>query len=267
VGGALTSSPTATSFGGVGPWAGRIIAWSAAPADGLWHRTARFASNATYRISAVVRGAYSRATGAYIKFRSERSSHALTWSFSTTDAWRRVTGRVTLGNNPDYRLILGTEPNSTIYVLDFTVVREDGASLGFESGQERRSWEYVGDSYVTSWGIDGSNDFSGVVVGPCPAPGRWGLRNRYVGLRANRSYEATFTARHVSGQLSHRAFISVQNLAGNEVLNDSWTFTSAGQRLDRQVAFATGNDQGHTVTFGTSEQLKYMVDNIRIREV
>jgi hypothetical protein len=245
-----------------GGWTGKVIAGPDSETDGLWHRTAKFLPNATYRISAAVKG--SRNQVSYVKFWSDSAGAAseVKWIFDAGTDFRRVTGRVTLGNFPDYRIIIGTSARSTAYVQDLTIVREDATTLDFETAEERRSWEYVGNSYVTSWGIRGSNDFSGVVVGPCDLC----LRNRFVGFRPNAQYTVTFTARHVSGAMGGTPFIRIQNLGGVTVFNQNWRFNSAGEQRTFTVRFRNGGTHGQTLVLGASGDLKFMVDDIRIRE-
>lgn len=256
----ITEGSFTTETGG---WTGKVTSGSDGDADGLWHRTAKFTPNATYRISAAVMGSGNQMS--YVRFWSDSAGGGaqVMWRFHAGTNLSRVAGRVTLGNFPDYRLIIGTGPNSTLHVQDLAIVREDATTLNFETGEERRSWEYVGSSYVTSWGIGGSNDFSGVVVGPCTLC----LLNRYVGFRQNAQYTVTFTARHVSGATSGTPFVRIQNLDGVEVFNHNWQFNSAGEQLSITVTFRNGSARGQTLTFGTDSDLRFMVDDIRIQEV
>jgi hypothetical protein len=200
---------------------------------------------------------------AYIKFLSDSAGSEVRSAFDVRTDFSRMTGRVTLGNFSDYRLIIGTNAGSTLYVQDLTIVREDDTTLDFETVDERRSWECIGNSYITSWGNGGSTDFSGVVAGPSTP----GLRNRFVGLRPNASYTITFTAKHVSGATSNTPFIRIQNLGGETAFNQNWHFNAAGEQRNLTVTFRNRDQPGQTLTFGTTGDLKFMVDNIRIQEI
>jgi len=246
-----------------GVWLGRTTGIAGTTVDGLWHATARFRPNGTYRLSVVAKG--SRAGRlAHVKLRSDTSGDEQVMSFPVTTDWQRFTGRLTIGNQPDYRLVVGATNTGTIDIQSIAVVRE-AAPFAFSSGDERRSWEYAGGSYVTSWGIGGSTDFSGVVVGPSPGQG-WGLRNRYVALRANQDYSLTFRSLHVRGELSNLPHVSIRNLAGQPTFDSPWQYAAQGQRVDHRYSFRTGNDQGYTLTFVTGGKLAFMVDNIQLRE-
>ena len=136
--------------------------------DALGHGNARFLPNATYRITAVVYGLSPNSQEGKIAFHSFSGNARRTMNFQTNHgAWKRVTGRVTLGNFNDYRLILGAPPNSSFLLSNIVIVREGGdTALDFQTGAERQAWEYVGDAHPTSWGLNGAGDFSGVVTGP-----------------------------------------------------------------------------------------------------
>jgi hypothetical protein len=249
-----------------GFWVGHVVGSAGQETnDGLWHQTARFQPNATYRISMVVYGISTDASPAYIKIRSDigRTDSLLTFT-PTVGVWQRLTFRVTLGNRTDYRLILGELFDGQYYVNNIAILRES-ANLDFESGEERRAWEYTGRSYVTSVGLNGATDFSGMVNGASPT--RWGLRNRNIALRANRTYDITCAVRHVSGSLSATNFMSVENLSGVVAKDLPWTFNSVGETRALTLTVATGNEPGNAIAFGTfGGDMKFMIDNIKIVE-
>ncbi|GAA1042841.1 hypothetical protein GCM10009557_69750 [Virgisporangium ochraceum] len=246
-----------------GTWAAKATA-TTAPADSLWHRTARFLPRTTYRFSAVVRGTTAGASG-FVKLRGDGGPADPSVTLTPGTAWARVTGRFTTGDSPNHRFVLGANAGSTVFFRDVAITQES-AAFTFDSGEERRTWETAGSSHLTSWGVADAHDFSGVVAGPVPATTGWGLRNRYVALRPHRTYELTFTARHVTGAPDQAGTFAVQDLGGVVAGRHSWAFTSAGQRLDRRVVVTTTGHAGHTVVFGGGA-LTYLVDNLRIREL
>jgi hypothetical protein len=136
--------------------------------DSLGHGNARFRPNAVYRVTAVVYGLSPSNRDGAIAFHSFRGNTRQTMNFSAAyGAWKRVTGRVTLGNWDDYRLIIGAPRDSSFLISSVAVVREgDDAAMNFQTDAERRTWEYVGKGHPTSWGFNGAGDFSGVVTGP-----------------------------------------------------------------------------------------------------
>lgn len=138
--------------------------------DSLGHGNARFASGGTYRITAVVYGLSPNNQNGTIAFTSSRGGGRQTMNFQTAyGAWRRVTGRVTVGNQNDYQVVLGAPGGSSYYISNIAIVREgNNAALNFQTGDERDNWEYVSSGHPTTWGINGAGDFSGVVPGPTP---------------------------------------------------------------------------------------------------
>lgn len=240
---------------------------SAAPRDVLMHSNARFAPNATYRISALVYGTTANKAG-YIKLRSTSSGQEEQLTFTPAlNGWQRVVGRITLRNYEDYRLILGGVGDGSYYLSQLVFLREDGnAMLDFDTGTERRSWEYVHEAHPTAWGIDGAGDFSAVVVGPTVGiAGKpdWGLRNRHVALEANHRYEISFVAQHVSGALNQDLFMQIEDLSGLVQDRVSWRFGTNGERVARTAQVVTLHGR-NGITFGAMGDTTYMVDNIRI---
>jgi V8-like Glu-specific endopeptidase len=253
-----------------GPWTAKVEGLrSGQENDGLWRRTAKFVPNATYRISVAARGVSAGQTS-YIRFWSDTAGAGSDriWRFAPDGTWRRFTGRVTLGNNPHYRLILGTDSTTAVYIQDLTLVREDNTMLNFETGSDRAAWECIGGSYITPWGMNGSNDFSGVVTGPSPTPPGWGLRNRYVAFRPNQTYELSFMVKHIAGPVNvASAHVNIQTLGGASAFRNTWAFTTVGEQRQLSYRFAIPHEMGYTLTFGSSGSVGYMIDNINIREV
>jgi hypothetical protein len=136
--------------------------------DSLSHGNARFEPNSTYRITAVVYGLSPGNPDGRIALHSFSGNARQTMQFQTAfGAWKRVTGRVTLGDLDDYRLILGAPRESSFLISSIAIVKEGtGAAMNFQTGAERDSWEYIGSGHPTSWGYNGAGDFSGVVTGP-----------------------------------------------------------------------------------------------------
>jgi hypothetical protein len=248
-----------------GFWVGRVTGGTSGTADGLWHLAARFLPGATYRISVAARGT-TAGQSAYLRFRADSApgDDRLVRFRPGTD-FGRLTERVTLGNRPDYRVVVGTDPGGTLDLLEVALVRE-GATLGFGTDEERRSWEYAGASYPTAWGIGGAGDFAGVVVGPSPGQG-WGLRNRHVALRAGRRYRLTFSSQHAGGDRRQTARVTIRNLAGTLASESTWVYATDGQRREHDISFGTGTEPAHTLTFGTTGAVSFMVDSIRLTEL
>ncbi|MEZ4733071.1 MAG: hypothetical protein R3E79_38740 [Caldilineaceae bacterium] len=255
-----------------GPWTAKVEGSRVNEEnDGLWHRTAKFSPNATYRVSVAARGS-GIGQSSYIRFWSDPAGATSNrvFRFSPDTTWRRFTGRVTLGNHTNYRLVLGTNSTTTLYIQDLTIVREDNTSpsLDFETASNRAAWECIGGSYITAWGIRGANDFSGIVAAASPAPQGWGLRNRYLGFRPNQRYEITFKAKHISGPLNvESANLNIQNLGGASTLHRMWAFAAVGEERTMSYSFTIPNEMGYTLTFGSRGQVAYMVDDIYLSEV
>jgi hypothetical protein len=236
--------------------------------EGYAHQHARFKPNRTYRISIAARGTQTGATwpngASYVAFES-LTAGTVRFGFTPGADWSRITGSVTLGNATNYRLVVGTERGTTLSVANLAIV-EAGVPFGFGTYDERRSWEYIGGARPTAWGVDGQNSFAGVVVGPCPQPQGWGLRNRYVALRASNSYRISFVVRHVAGALGP-CTMWIQNLAGEKIGNTSWQFATAGERRTINATLGTNGDPANTITFGTASAMTFMVGDIALSEV
>jgi len=230
------------------------------------HANARFAGNATYRIAAVVYGLSSDNHQGTIAFVSARNSDRRQMTFeSAYGGWKRVTGRVLLGPESDYRLILGAPTGSSYYLNSIAIVRDD-AMFDFQTAEERAAWEYIGNAHPTSWGIGGPGDFSGVVVGPSPSAG-WSLRQRDIALEAQHSYEITYDVKHVHGDPATVNYMRVENLGSVRVGEQNWHFVQNGQTMTMMLQVNTGNEAGNTVTFGSSGDAVYLVDNIRVHQI
>lgn len=235
--------------------------------DAIEHYNARFVPNAKYRISILVYGLATDSLSAYIKFRSDSSGDELVLPYEPAlNQWRRIERRVTLRNYSDYRLVLGNSGNNSFYVNSIDIIREDGgAKLDFETDEERRSWEYAGGSYPTSWGMDGSNDFSGVVVAdPNFNSLQWGLRNRHIALELNKRYTITFDVWHVSGLFDVEHFMKIEKTHGDGT--SRWRFAHNNEKQTKTLQITTSNESGNAIDFGSTGKASYMIDNIRIEE-
>jgi hypothetical protein len=253
--------------GGDGAWVGRVTAGSAAETDGLWHAISHFRNNGTYRVGLRARGTLAGQTS-YVKFRSELGNRDEVIEIRPGVDWQWITGRVQLGDWPDYRLVLGTR-DGVLDVSEIALVREEGR-LNFETGAERRSWDYQ-TAHPTSWGIGGPGSFSAVADGPCrpvttlppPGPDNWCLANRRIALRANTDYEIRFTAQHVSGSTG-TATVSLWGSGSGS--GSAFRFGSTGERVDVEVTIRTTVAMDTGLYFDTRERMSFMVDNVQVRE-
>jgi hypothetical protein len=247
-----------------GRWRGRITGNSTGTTDGFWHRTARFAPNATYRVMIRLLPRTSATQAGYIIFKSDAGKNLRALKFEPAGE-QVLTERITLGNFSDYRLFLSGSSLDVLDIFDVTIVREDGA-FGFETAEGRNAWGYIGNSYVTSWGISGPTDFSGV-VDVRPGLILTNLSNRLIALKPNETYEVSFTAKHVSGPLSNKGVAGITTSGLSGVARSEWTFPSASAQVTHTFTFI--NDASHTngIIFFATDVLKYMVDNIRIRKL
>ncbi|MEZ4619471.1 MAG: hypothetical protein R2867_28750 [Caldilineaceae bacterium] len=241
------------------------------PRDAFLHSNARFAPGATYRVSAVVYGTTAGKEG-YLKLRSQIGNHDAMMRFIPAyHGWQRIAGRVTLRNYDDYRLWLGGAGDGSYYIRDLIFLREDGnAALDFDTGTERRAWEYIDAAHPTAWGIDGAGDFSAVVVGPSAVATNgavgWSLRNRHIALEANKRYQISFDVQHQTGVLNQDLFAKLEDLGGIVQEQYNWRFGAAGERTTKSFEVITHHDR-NGITFGAYGDTTYLVDNIRITEL
>ncbi len=249
--------------------------FSGTQVDALSHTTARFAPNTTYRISAVVFGL--AAAQGQLKLQSRKGNTEEVFAFTPVLAgWQRITGRITTQNQDDYRLLVSGGRLGSFYLSEVSFTREDTAtisraSFNFDTAEDRRAWEYVGGSHPTSWGLGGAADFAAVVDGPSAinpdsADYGFGIRNRHIGLQANKEYEISFEAQHTAGPRTEDVFVTIEDLNGvvDEVFN--WRFTAANERVTKTFRLVS-HTIGNGITFGAYGSTNYLVDNIRIREV
>lgn len=244
------------------------------PVDALVHTAARFAPNTTYRISAVVFGL--AAGQGQLKLQSRKGNSQQVFQFTPVIAgWQRITGLITTQNEDDYRLLVSGTRFASFYLSEVSFTRADNstqrAAYNFDTAEERRAWEYVGGSHPTSWGIGGAGDFAAVVDGPSSinpdsAEYGFGLRNRHLGLQANKEYEVSFEAQHTAGPRTDDVFVTIEDLNGvvDEVFN--WRFATANERVSKSFRVIS-HTIGNGITFGAYGSTNYMVDNIRIREI
>jgi hypothetical protein len=95
----------------------------------------------------------------------------------------------------------------------------------------------------------------------------WNLRQRYVALEANRTYDITFDAKHVSGDLATTHYMRVENLSAVVAGELSWQFTQNSQTRTLTLRVSTGDESGNTLVFGSNGQATYLVDNIRVQRI
>jgi hypothetical protein len=239
-----------------------------AKTDGYWNHFARFQANHTYRLSVAARGNQDGSAPAqfsYVKFRSDRSGHEVRFDFRPQATADRFTGRITLGAHSDYRLILGTDPGTSV-VIESLAITLEGPPLEFASHDERRSWEYINDSQPTSWGTRGADSFGGAVVGPTTAG--WGLRNRFLGLLRNTRYRIRFEVRPIRGVARIRAcYARLQDLGGAISGELRWDFTPAAAPASQEFVAATGDGAAKTLVFGIDHDAIYLVGAVVIEPV
>jgi hypothetical protein len=237
--------------------------------EGFWHHFARFAAGATYRLSVVASGTQTGSVvvrpNSYVKFRSDSTGDEVVFGFTPAAAAARFVGRVTLGNNSDYRLILGTQTNTTVQVESLAITAEVGA-FGFETHDERLSWEYTGGCRPTSWGTRGAENFSGAVVGPTPAG--WGIRNRFLGLMPSTSYRVSFVAKHVTGpRTAGSCYLRVEDLGAHVAAEYRFTFASDGAVQSLPFTFTTPAAVIETIAFGADTATTYLVSDLQIAQI
>lgn len=241
--------------------------------DALIHTNARFQPNTTYRFSAAIYGfnLNSQEQNGYLKFKVPNSNRSEEIEFTPTyRTWSRITGSIELDGSSDYQLMLGGSEQASYYLYDLTIIKEANSSfLDFQTGEERKRWEYIHGSYPTSWGIDGGGDFSAIVKGVSTSNPRsysgydWSIRNRYIGLEANKNYLISFDAQHISGDLRNELFARIEDLNGVSEELYTWRFTQNGGRGHYEFEVCTDHHKSG-ITFGALGSSTYMVDNIQI---
>ena len=240
--------------------------------DSFWHSTARFKPNTSYRISMLVYGRTASYAPSYIRLVDGFANTAAAFQFQPVNGrWTQITGRITTPSGSDFRVYVGQGGNGSYDVLSISITEESPtASYNFETGTHRKAFEYQ-NAYPTSWGLQGSNDFSAVIQGPSPTPSTnptditWNLRNRYIGLEANTAYEVTFDAKHVDGALNKDLFMKIEDINGVAEELFTWKFTQHGENNSHTVNFTTHHMRSGIV-FGAYDETRYLVDNISIRK-
>lgn len=236
--------------------------------EGYWNIFARFQAGRTYRISVAAKGGQDNSTSdknSYVKFRSERSGHEVSFNFIPTNTASRFTGSITLSGYSDYRLILGTNVGSHVAIESLAIVLE-GVPLDFASFEERKSWEYVEKCLPVSWGTEGAG-FGAGVVGPTTSLG-WGIRNRYLGLLTNTRYRIRFKVLCIQGQASANCcFARVMDLDGVVAGELRWDFASSTRAVRKEFILNTGAGNAKTLAFGIDHDATYIVSNIMIGSV
>ena len=61
--------------------------------------------------------------------------------------------------------------------------------------------------------------------------------------------------------------MTIRNLAGALAAESTWVYPADGQRREHDVSFGTGAEPAHTLTFGASGAVSFMVDRIRLTEL
>ncbi|MDP8909192.1 MAG: hypothetical protein M3N47_08785 [Chloroflexota bacterium] len=237
--------------------------------DGFWHNFARFRPNQVYALSIAALGSQLGiedgsipGQGSYVRFLSDATGHEVRYRFFPRAQAARFVGRVMLAGNSDYRLILGTDPGTALEVQSLAIIAE-GRRFGFETHDERRSWEFSGGSRPTSWGTFGSESFAGAVVGP--STGGWSLRNRFLGLLPASAYRVRFDTLAVQGVGAARScFARIQDLGGNVSGEHRWDFAPGSGRRSEEFVFNTGDGPAKTLVFGVDHDAVYLIGDLHI---
>lgn len=238
-----------------------------AKTDGYWNHFARFRARGSYRLSLSASGTAAPGRSSYVKFRSDRSNHEVRFDFTPQAGSARFTGRVTLGDHPDYRLILGTDADSSVVVSSLAIAAE-GTPFGFATHDERRSWEYGALSLPTSWGTRGANSFGGAVVGPTTGPPGWGLRNRFLGLLPGTRYRIEFEVLPVRGAARAGAcYARLEDLGGRVSGEMRWDFAPGASLSTKQLIATTGAGSASALVFGVDHDAAYVVGSLLIGQV
>jgi hypothetical protein len=95
----------------------------------------------------------------------------------------------------------------------------------------------------------------------------WILRQRNVALEPGKTYDITFDARHVGGDLSALHFLRVENLSSVPVGDVTWRFAQQGESHALTLRVSTGAESGNALTFGTNGAATHLVDNIRLQRI
>lgn len=235
--------------------------------DGYWEQFARFRPMATLRLSLVARGSRRGSGQSYVKFRSDTTGHEVRFNFSPQADGARYVGRVTLDANPDYRLILGTDPDTDVEIQSLSIAAE-GRDLGFGTHDERRSWEYAPNSYPVSLGVRDARGFAGAVVGP--EPNEWSLRNRNLGLEAAAQYRVQFDTRARVWPADGRPLlcrISLQRVDGSSTYEYVWDHPPGSGPISHDIRVISEAGSPPLLAFRADNSGVFLMDKINIERV
>lgn len=234
--------------------------------DGYWEQFSRFHPRVTLRLSLVASGSQRAAGQSYIKFRSDSSGDEVRFDFRPSTDAARFVGRVTLHDYPDYRLILGTDPDTNVQIESLSIVVK-GSKLGFSTHDERRAWEYTANAYPVSWGVRQPRGFSGVVSGP--ETGAWSLRNRFLGLERGMPYRVRFDSvarRWPNNGESLRCRFRLQTLGGTNLFDYPWEHTPGQGAVTHEIAVIALDGPPPVLAFLVDNSGVFLVDNIEIEQ-
>ena len=225
--------------------------------DGYWHQTSRFRGG-LHRISLVASGE-TDATGpvtGYVRFHSDSTGPEQVFSFTPTGTPGRFTGTVDLGQQGDYRLILGVNGGSKVIIESLSIVHE-GTPIGFRTFDERRAWEFLGKGVIISRGINQPTGFAAILEGGEP----WGLRNRHLALLPRTRYDISVPARHRAGDAD--GYFSLTDLDGAEVARHPLTAQPTGSVVVDTFSVITPDRTTTAVCFGTNSG-RYLIGDLTI---
>ncbi len=240
--------------------------------DGYWELTSRFRPNGTYRVTVAAAALRPGLQGGYVKFRSDRTGNEVITSFRTSDEHSETAGTVTLGPEDDYRLILGVDAGSSVRIWEIAVLLEqDGqgqpVSIGFDTHDARRMWNYGAGCYPAARGVRDIQGFSAVVAGPTPVePG--GIWNYHLALHTSRSYvirwrTRTGTSETNDGQSCWLRLLNPSAGAFYVAAEQRWSLGGTGDVQEHELTLA-GTSVPTVVALGCDSNGAYLVGDLSI---
>lgn len=233
--------------------------------DGFWALFARFTPGSVLRLSVVAKGTAKAGTApgwAYVGFRSDSTGDRRNVTFTPGREFGRFLGTVTLGTPGDYRLVLGTAKD-TSWELDSMSVVDEAETLSLATHDERRTWEWSGESRPMAWSVDGGVGFCGVAVGRSST---WAARNRHLALLPSTRYRIRCRTRTIQGkQATGVCWVRCEDLAGTVVGETRFDLRPGAASARRELVVDTGSGAATTLTFGCETDGAYAFGAIEIR--